>query len=46
MTHFKKNALSKTGCGRRNNDPKNIDWNKVDCRECLMTKEHLKNKRR
>ncbi len=45
MIHFKKNKFSKTGCGKLNNDPKNINWNKVTCRECLMIKDHLKNKR-
>lgn len=45
--HFKLNAETQTAC--RNYDrkiPVNINWGKVNCRECLMLRDHLKNKRK
>jgi hypothetical protein len=46
IIHFKKNEFSKTGCGKSNSAPKNIDWNKVNCRECLMIMRHSLKKKR
>jgi len=45
IIHFKKNDFSKTGCGKINGQSKNINWNEINCRECIMIKDHLKKKR-
>jgi hypothetical protein len=44
--HFKRNENSRTGCGKLNNDSANINWDKVNCTECLMLKKFLKDKRK
>lgn len=47
MIHFKLNASTATPCGKYDKDiTVNINWNKVNCRECLMLKEFLKGKRK
>lgn len=44
--HFKLNFETATPCRKMDKDiPVNINWNKVNCRECLMMKDHAKKKR-
>lgn len=46
IIHFKINKLTQTPCGKKDiNIPKNINWDTVNCRECLMLKDFLKMKR-
>lgn len=47
IIHFKLNAETRTAC--RNYDKTigvNINWNKVNCTECLMMKDFAKKKRK
>ena len=44
--HFRLNKNTGTPCRKFSEDiPKNINWNKVTCRECLMMKDFVKKKR-
>jgi hypothetical protein len=46
IIHFKINKLTQTPCGNKDIGlPKNINWDKVTCTQCLTFKDFLKKKR-
>lgn len=44
--HFKLDYFAKTACGKKLGQGKNINWNEINCTECLMLRNHLKNMRK